>query len=227
MQTREAITSSRLFAGVEASVLAEARRGALRQRLAVGAQLGGEGEPARHLWIVEEGLLQLGTTVYSGRQVILELGFPGDAVGCVSLLSRMQIAAIRTLLPSSVIAIPYELYRHLLHRSPRLAHNAAETLTERLGQSYRMRALCAEPSRRRIYAVLRWLHSKYPDSIPLTRSAIADIAGVSWETAVRALSPLEKAGVIQTRRGVLRVLRPARLPDANGQHRARGRRGRR
>jgi CRP/FNR family transcriptional regulator len=48
-------------------------------------------------------------------------------------------------------------------------------------------------------------------TIPLSRQDIADMAGTVLETAIRAMSKLQREGLVETREGHIVLLQPHRL----------------
>jgi CRP-like cAMP-binding protein len=55
------------------------------------------------------------------------------------------------------------------------------------------------------------LSAKLGDSLPFTRQEIADMSGLTIETAIRIMSRLKKSGVIGSARGHILILDEVRL----------------
>ncbi|MDE2491141.1 MAG: Crp/Fnr family transcriptional regulator [Elusimicrobia bacterium] len=167
----------------------------------------------RRAWFDVAGLLEL-TLNADGGAAMLDVLRPGDVFGCLdSETPPARPFHVRALGPARLIAMPRADYLRLLRRSPPFARALLAALADRLSESQSLRALAAAPARARLPRILLWLCDKLGPDIPLTRRALAEAAGVTTETAIRLLSPLEKSGVIRTRRGVVTVRDARRLSE--------------
>jgi CRP-like cAMP-binding protein len=191
------------------AAVAEASRRCSAVALKRGEDFAPDGE--KRVWFVEKGLLRLSLAA-DGRETLVDVARPGDVFGCLdSAAGPERPLFARTLAAARLIAMPRAAYRRLLDESPAFARALLSRLAERLDESQELRALVSAPARVRLLRILLWLCDKLGPEIPLTRASLAEAAGVTPETAIRLLSPLEKSGVLRTRRGVVSVRDARRL----------------
>jgi CRP-like cAMP-binding protein len=70
-----------------------------------------------------------------------------------------------------------------------------------------------DPAELRIAILLLALGEKFHDGIPLTRQEMAEIAGVTVETAIRILSQMKKKGIIRSSRKMTHLVAPQKLRE--------------
>lgn len=177
-----------------------------------GEAVFGAEEWADRVWLVVSGLIRLQGRYNHDEPTLLDIMTPGALFGKLDgvpddfyAVDAAALTEARLLSLSSV-----ELSRRIA-RHPQVAAAILETLAARLQECGRLRALarCRAPAR--LGRTLQWLHAKVGDELPLTRQLLAEAAGVRRETAIRLLAPLERSGVIATRRGLIRVRHPRAL----------------
>lgn len=211
METAE-LSPLPLFRGVERASLARLAAACRAGSLAAGETLFSAGEKVRSVWLVREGLVRLARFSPLGREIISDVARAGDPIGCLTgdPDGPAHSAAV-ALTPASFVVIPVEVYHRLLLDSPAFCGNVIRVLWRDLQMAQTLRAVLTEPGRLRVSYLLLWLHERLGRDIRLTRKEMSDLAGLSMETAIRLLSPLEKRGWIRTRRGVIQVLEPEKL----------------
>lgn len=204
-----------LFAGVTSAEFAAFARGGRLERGAAGTPLDDVlTDQSDSVWIVKKGLLQIGLLSRVGRQIVVDVAKPGDVFGILGCVLKKPFALhIVTLTDVEILGFPREDYRRLMAQSAAFAGGVVEVLARRLAESEHMHAILASSAKYRLIHVMLWLYDKIGPEIPLTRRAIAEASGVTTETAIRMLSPLERSGVIRTRRGLVRVLAPKKLAE--------------
>lgn len=169
-----------------------------------------------------EGLVQITSATPRGRQITIDLALPGDLFGCSAATHPEPFADTAALLPSRLAEIPAKTYEGLLKESPQLRENILQILCRKLRECQQMRALAVEPARVRVLWTLLKLKKRMGETIPLTRRVLADIAGIAPETCIRVLSPLEKSGVLRTKKGSLTLRRPEKLEALLKRYEKRG-----
>ena len=63
----------------------------------------------------------------------------------------------------------------------------------------------------RLMKVLHTLHRKFGNPVPFTSFELAELAGTTTESALRAMGRLRQAGMVRCRRGEVHILDAARL----------------
>lgn len=70
----------------------------------------------------------------------------------------------------------------------------------------RLRDLATDRVEQRLTKVLLMLSSKFGNTLPFTRQAIADMTGTTTETTIRVMNRLRNSGIIRSTRGKTIIL---------------------
>lgn len=197
--------------------LTEAQRDAfyadcLPRHHAAPTEILSQGEPAPAAFLIVEGRIEVSFIDSDGNTVIAHLAGPGEVMGEVELLSGKTCAATCITYPNTRLLLftAAELTRHV--PTPLLLKNFASILHGRLMRDNRLQAIAQfYPAEARICLHLWRQTGKDVTEIPISQSQLAQLAGCSRQTANKTLSQLREAGIIELRRGTIRVLDPQRL----------------
>jgi CRP-like cAMP-binding protein len=222
MNGTDLLAQSTLFAPLSEEDLEEVARRFLPHRYDKDDYLFWEGEPAEWLVFVTDGQIKMIKHSESGRETILATFGPGQIVGEVGVLvGDVYPATAQALEPASTLSLRRNDYVELVRRHPDLAWALIEELGHRLQRAHEtIRSLAVEKVERRVArVVLRMANTageRLEDgtvriSVPLSRQDIADMAGTVIETAIRAMSKFQKQGLIETREGLIVLLKPHQL----------------
>ncbi len=224
------VRSTNLLCDVPADVLGDLRSagtvGIFRPRQVIF----GEGTPAAALYLVCHGAVKLYHSDRFGRDHILEIAGPGALLGELSLHEGdvMSVSA-EAVTEAQVSCLPRERIAAFIGRHPEHGMRFLSALSRELGLARRkVRELALKGAESRLAGLLlelarsegnpagdRPLHLRY------TRRELAEMIGVSTETAIRLLAALKRKGVItaQGRQIVLtdvgRLLRIAQHDEPN------------
>jgi CRP/FNR family transcriptional regulator len=75
----------------------------------------------------------------------------------------------------------------------------------------RLKDLAGERAQQRLARILLMLASRMGHTIPFTRQELADMAGMTTETAIRLTSQLKERGIISSVRGQLIIVDEVKL----------------
>lgn len=153
------------------------------------------------------GRIKIVKSAAAGRDIILEIFGPGDPVGAVAAYEERDFPATAVALEaSSLLSVPRQDFFALLAANPLLARGLLLGLTRRMIELTRK---LAERSSRVEYRVARLFLTladrvgkaeKAGVQIPLvlSRQEIADMVGITQETAIRIMSRWGKDGILAT-----------------------------
>lgn len=165
-----------------------------------------EGEPAFGLYIICRGRVKLAKRSSKGKRQILKLVGPGEFLGEKTMFDQeVYTAFAKTLEPTKLYFIERGAFLDFLLRHPQVAINLIEKLARELksfqnrlleisyeGSTERLARLllkvgevCGVKEDRRLYL-----------GVELSRAELAEMAGISTETAIRTLSRLRERGLI-------------------------------
>jgi CRP/FNR family transcriptional regulator len=166
-----------------------------------------EGELAFGLYIVCRGRVKLAKRSSKGKRQILKLVGPGELLGEKTMFDQETYTAYaKTLEPTKLYFIERGAFLDFLRRHPQVAINLIEKLAREL-KSFQNRLLeiSYEGSTERLARLLLKIGEVcgVPEGdrlylgIDLSRAELAEMAGISTETAIRTLSRLRERGLVE------------------------------
>ena len=171
-----------------------------------------EADPPATVFLVERGMVRVERTLRSGRTILLTLAVPGELLGELAVVDpASHSATAQTIVDSRVLAIPAERFEELMRDHSELAFTVLARVTDRLRglteQFVEATSLTASARvATRLLALVRAAEAgPGPDGVvemrlPISQEELAQWAGLSREGAVRGLSDLRSAGVLETGR---------------------------
>jgi CRP/FNR family transcriptional regulator, cyclic AMP receptor protein len=176
------------------------------------------GDKCDRVYLLVQGLMKLVRREYGGKETILGLALPGDLVGEVAFLDGgAQPADAITITPARVLSIDPDLLAQVLLRSPRATAELARCLSRRL------RWTCETAVERSSVGITERLAGRLLDlavlldgaygpeadlELPLAQAELGELAGMSRESACKALRKFKDQGAVDYGRKRLRILRP-------------------
>jgi len=126
-----------IFGGVSPKLIERLTDGGTVMRVPAGVQLMGEGDPARSVFVVCEGELEIKKRGTAGPEVRLALLRPGDCVGEMSLIDiQPRSATVRTVSACVLLRIDHAEIGKLYRSNPEvytlLVLNIAREISRRL-----------------------------------------------------------------------------------------------
>ena len=176
------------------------------------------GDECERIFLLVGGLVKLVRREHWGKETILGLGLPGDLVGEVAFVDGgVQPADAVTLTPVRVLSIDPDLFARVLFRSPPATVELARCVSRRLRWTCetaveRASVGITERMAGRLLDIAVLLDRAFgPESdleLPLAQRDLGELAGVSRESACKALKAFKDQGAIDYTRKKLRILRP-------------------
>lgn len=166
------------------------------------------------LWFSTAGILRVTQYHPLGAQMTAQIAPSHAVIGCLDpFCARRHSLECFAVTDADVVFMPRAMLQHSLRADQRLALSLGALLNEQLWEEREIRLCCQLPAGPRLAAVLVYLYRKLGHRLPLTRRGIAEICGLTRETVIRTLSPLERMGAIRSGRGSLDILKPDLLQD--------------
>jgi CRP-like cAMP-binding protein len=166
-----------------------------------------QGEEARHLYLLESGLIGLVTLNVSGKERLVRLFKGGQFLGHRSLLAgEAHHGSARALEASQVRRLPLENFEAFLQSNP----SALRQLTQVLARDLRRAELALSAATdasvaERVAESLIYLLDEHAEH-QWTRQEIADFSGSSTPTVFRVLADFERRGWVATQRRTIKIL---------------------
>lgn len=189
-----------------------------------------QGEPADSFHFVALGLVKVARAGPSGREVILDLFRPGDAVGALAVFDQRVYPATATALePSSVVRVPAREFFSVIEHHPAMVRSLLKgmvTRTLELARRIADQAESVEVRTARLFLTLGERTGGMQGAglvlpFDLSRKDLAELIGTTVESAIRLMSRWQKEGTVLTEKGRFVVPDVARLrriaqPDPAG-----------
>ncbi|MBC7221873.1 Crp/Fnr family transcriptional regulator [Candidatus Bipolaricaulota bacterium] len=180
-----------------------------------------EGLPAHGLYILCEGKIKVAKRLKGGRSQILKLLAPGEVLGEKTLFDQETYTCYaKALEPSRLMFIAREDFLAFMRKYPDVAFRLIEKLSRELKAfGDKLVEISAYSAKERMARVLlelaRAFGQRTPDGldlgVELSRSEIAEMAGVTTETAVRILSEFKERGLLALPGRRIVILKPEEL----------------
>lgn len=201
-----------LFARLSAERLAGLAVSALVTDCAPGEPID-EGDWSTYVWIVIQGLVRVAaSTGPSAEFMTVFIAGRGEPIGCFDpQCSRRHELSSTAVVPTLVARVPRSVIHQLSKSDSEFSSGIIRMLNERLWECRDLRVVQAMTAEQRLARTLVLLSAKLGNDMPLTRRSIAELSGLARETAIRALGPLERAGVVRSVRGRIEVLQREKL----------------
>ncbi len=169
-----------------------------------------EGAPAFGFYLVFEGRAKLVKRTLGGKKQILKLIGPGEILGETTLFDKgVHIAYAKTLTKSEVGFLERGDFFAFIERHPPVVFRMFEKLSEELKAfQCKLAERSYNGSKERLARIILKLGES---GIELSRTELAEMAGVSSKTAIRTLGELEDRGVIAVDDRAISVIDPESL----------------
>jgi CRP/FNR family transcriptional regulator len=181
-----------------------------------------EDETGDYMYVVHEGRVKVVRQLPSGKETILAFHDAGEFFGEMSLLDGGTTpASVIAVAPTTILSLSRRDFKNLLG-NPKVNEALLRMLCKRCREAWaQVELLTLHHAESRIRALLhRLCESKGHEEAEgvrignrLTHRELADMAGITRESASRAVSRLQKLGLLRVEEGLLHVPDPAALLD--------------
>jgi CRP/FNR family transcriptional regulator len=183
-----------------------------------------EGDPAKHVFEIVDGVLRLFKILADGRRVVTGFLFPGDVVG-VSQKHRFMYGS-EAVSEARLRRISRRSLDEAVDRSSELRPQVFAALCDEMAAAHeQMVLLSCKSAEERVCSFLVLLLKRNGDfgampsfvDLPMSRLDVADYLGLTIETVSRNLTRLANKGVLShVERFSLRVVKPRALEQLAG-----------
>jgi CRP/FNR family transcriptional regulator len=166
-----------------------------------------KGDPAECFHILKEGAVKCSKSSRDGKEVALKILLPGDLFCCDAAVfdGSAHPGCARPMEDVSILKLSKKSYFEILGRNPDAALEVIQYLGKRLNEVQEQnKVLGFDLAEQRVAALLVNLASRASVRDPqglrltirLTRQDIADIVGLTLETAIRVMSSFKRARLV-------------------------------
>ena len=166
-----------------------------------------EGDPANYFHIVKEGAVKCVKSSADGKECALKVLLPRDLFCCEAAVfdGALHPGTAQPIGDVSILRLNKKFYFGMLRRNPEAALEVIKYLGKRLNEAQEnAKILALDRAEQRLAALLTNLTSRAgvrePDGlhlkVRLTRQDLADMAGVTVETAIRIMGRFKRARLV-------------------------------
>jgi CRP/FNR family transcriptional regulator len=181
-----------------------------------------EGDPAEFFHIVKEGTVKCVKTSSDGKEVTLKVLMPGDLFCCEAAVfdGSPHPGCAQPMGDVSVLRLRKQAYFEMLKRNPDAAVEVIKYLGTRLHEAQeKTKVLALEGADQRLAGLLVGLverssiqfESGYRLTVRLTRQDLANMVGITTETAIRIMGRFKRAQLVTGTAKQLTILDLPRL----------------
>ncbi|WP_114571369.1 Crp/Fnr family transcriptional regulator [Exiguobacterium flavidum] len=179
-----------------------------RHTFTPGERICTQGEQAERLFVLIEGKLKISTTSPEGKRLVLSFKHPLDLIGDIEYVQRTDLMnTVEAVTPVTVLGIPYEALVKHGSDDPVLLRFLLETITQKFflkSNSLSFNLLYPVEVRLASYLLSMTPIGEVLEEMAL--SDVADLIGTSYRHLNRVLRDFEQDGLIERRRGSVRLL---------------------
>ena len=172
-----------------------------------------EDDAPDYFYVIARGRIKVVKHSSSGKEFIIAFFGPGEMFGEVAVFEgKPYPASAQAISASKVLGIKRQNFLDFLATHPQVALRIINILGGRLRDAQgRLKDLAGERVEQRLARILLMLASRMGNTLPFTRQELADMAGMTTETAIRLTSQLRERGIIRSFRGQLIILDEVKL----------------
>ncbi|GAB4296462.1 MAG: fumarate/nitrate reduction transcriptional regulator Fnr [Thiohalomonadaceae bacterium] len=215
---------SLLFSGLTGTQVCRMHGVIHKKAYAPKAVLFREGTPTNHLYLLKSGYVKLTTALPDGRNQGLRLGAAWQFIGLEAMSDQRYPYTAEAVTPIEVCMVRYKDMLKLLEANPQLSLRVINALNRELQRSNAMiRNLGMMSSTERVASFLLSLLRAEAEEVheiplPLSRTDMAEMLGLTLETVSRVLSRMTRDKIIWVQPGgrLLRIIDAARLKQLGG-----------
>ena len=177
-------------------------------------------EPSDSMYIIETGRVIVAKNAPSGKTFTFVVGLPGATLNAVTCFKqRPRYFSATAVEDTTVLAASSHDFSAWVLSHPQVTIGTIDILGSLLNEAYnKIIDLIDESVEQRIINTLMMLYSRIGPRLPFTNMELADMTGTSRETAARAISRLQAAGLISKFRSRIEIIDPDRLKELSGNH---------
>lgn len=166
------------------------------------------GDPPHQVYLILEGRVAVESMSNQGKAIALSALGKGEVFGEMAVLDgRERSANIRTLEPTSLLAIGNNQFHALLRDHSAFAQEVIQDLVLRLRRSdAKIESIMFFPLRRRLADLLLSMFRAQGDTIHVTQAELAHLLTATREKVNVNLQVLQKAGSVALSRGRITLL---------------------
>ena len=170
-------------------------RNTTEKRFSKGETIFHEGDSADSVWLLHKGRVQIIKYASNGQPLTIESLGPGEIFGTLCRLNDESPTYPCTAVPSEEVValkIPDARFMGWFKGNSCFTQSVCSLCVKRLKEFQSLRCFAQEPAPVKVADMLLRLHQTHGDLIPFTKREVAELCGITTETAFRILASFER-----------------------------------
>jgi len=203
------------FEGLSQGQLEEIAQAAFPMSFVKGEIIFDPNDRCKHFHAVAKGLVKVSISSPSGFRMTYLMARPGEPLNLVGpFIGSPRTLSAQAMEDSVVVCMKSQDFTAMVFKNPPLVTNIISILGRALDSANsRMIDMLEKCVDQRLLRVLYTLYKKFGAVLNFTSSELAELTGTTWESTLRAMGRLRKMGIVETGRGVVRILEPDKLEN--------------
>lgn len=194
------------FSALGQPELATIARQLLSQDLAKGSELLRQGERSEYIYFIVSGIVKVYKTSVSGKELILNVAYPGESLNDVSIYDNAPSpASMLAITPVRLLKISKPDLVAIMAKIPQVAQNALRVMASRVRRDSNLAEDLSfyHVTERVARLLLKNINNVETDIFSLKQSEIAAAVGATRESVNKSIRELEENDLISlTRHGI-------------------------
>jgi CRP-like cAMP-binding protein len=206
------------FEGLTQEGLEEIARAAFSTPFEKGEIIFDQNDRCEHFHAVAKGLVKVSISSPSGFRMTYLIARPGEPLNLVGpFIGSPRTLSAEAMEDSVVVCVKRQDFTSMVFKNPVLITNIISILGHALdGANSRLIDMLEKRVEQRLLRVLYTLNKKFGVTLNFTSSELAELTGTTGESTLRAMGRLRRMGIVETARGVVRIVGPEKLEDLCG-----------
>jgi CRP-like cAMP-binding protein len=169
-----------------------------------------EGDPCNYFYIIQKGRVKCFKESPSGKRLIILIGKRHETLNAGVLFGgQPHIFSAKTMEETTLLRVERSVYLSWVQENPAAFQKVLALIERALGSAYnKLLNIIDETAERRVHGILYMLYGKFGCDLNFTCKEIAELAGTTTETVIRAISKLKKNQIVNSTRRRIEILNP-------------------
>ena len=180
-----------------------------------------EGDNSNYIYLIEEGVVKSYKLDEQGKELTTALYNKGDFFGYTSFAQNIPYQETATAIKDTeLIGITKNELKNILENNHSLTLELIDALTDDLShiRDQLLQMAYSSVNKKTALTILKFaekLNPKLDDPIKISRSDLANVAGIATETLIRTMTNFKKQGILDIERRNIKILDLNKLRQIN------------
>ena len=201
------------FEGLDDDQYAEIAGLAFEKQFSKGDIVFDLGDPCELFHVVAKGLVKVSVDSSAGFRITYLMAGQGEPLNLVGpFTGNPRMLSAEAMEDSIILCVERNAFTSFAFASPPLINNIISILGQAVDSANsRMIDMLEKRVDQRLLRVLHTLYQKFGHTLHFTSTELAELAGTTTESTLRAMGHLRKMGIVESGRAEVRIMRPEAL----------------